>query len=64
MPVPTSTELSPTDTFLERHLGPSPAEQAKMLSELGFATLDDLTAAAVPATIRSHERPRPSRRAR
>ncbi len=56
MPVPTSTDLSPTDTFLERHLGPSPAEQAKMLSELGFATLDDLTAAAVPATIRSHER--------
>ncbi len=26
-----------------------------MLSELGFATLDELTAAAVPATIRSHE---------
>ena len=48
-------QLSPTDTFLERHLGPSPAEQAKMLSELGFATLDELTAAAVPATIRSHE---------
>ena len=48
-------QLSPTDTFLERHLGPSPAEQAKMLSELGFTTLDELTAAAVPATIRSHE---------
>ena len=46
-------ELTPTDTFAERHLGPSPAEQAKMLSELGFATLDDLAAVAVPAAIRS-----------
>ena len=53
MALPTSNELSPTDTFAERHLGPSAAEQAKMLSELGFATVDDLAAAAVPAAIRS-----------
>ncbi len=53
MPPTTSTALSPTDTFAERHLGPGGAEQAKMLSELGFATLDDLAAAAVPAAIRS-----------
>ena len=53
MPPTTSTALSPTDTFAERHLGPGRAEQAKMLSELGFSTLDDLTAAAVPAAIRS-----------
>ncbi len=46
-------DLTPTDTFPERHLGPSAAEQAKMLSELGFATIEDLTAAAVPASIRS-----------
>ena len=46
-------DLSPTDTFVERHLGPSVADQAKMLSELGFATIDDLAAAAVPASIRS-----------
>ncbi|HMK12277.1 MAG TPA: aminomethyl-transferring glycine dehydrogenase, partial [Acidimicrobiales bacterium] len=46
-------ELTSSDTFVERHLGPSPAEQEKMLSELGFATLDDLTAAAVPAAIQS-----------
>ncbi len=46
-------DLTPTDTFVERHLGPSAAEQAKMLSELGFASLDDLSAAAVPAAIRS-----------
>ena len=53
MPPTTSTALSPTDTFAERHLGPGGAEQAKMLSELGFSTLDDLAAAAVPAAIRS-----------
>jgi glycine cleavage system P protein (glycine dehydrogenase) len=46
-------DLTPTDTFPERHLGPSPAEQAKMLSDLGFTSLDDLTTAAVPAAIRS-----------
>ena len=35
-----------------------------MLAELGFATLDDLTAAAVPATIRSHAAARPAGGAR
>ncbi|HTN78262.1 MAG TPA: aminomethyl-transferring glycine dehydrogenase [Acidimicrobiales bacterium] len=48
-------ELMPFERFVERHLGPSPAEQEKMLSELRFATLDDLTAAAVPAAIRSSQ---------
>ncbi len=48
-------DLTPTDTFPERHLGPSPAEQAKMLSDLGFASLDELSAAAVPAAIRSDD---------
>jgi glycine dehydrogenase len=42
-----------TEAFVERHVGPSPAELAKMLSELGFATVDELTASAVPASIRS-----------
>ena len=46
-------DLEPTDRFLDRHIGPSPAEQAKMLSELGYTTLDELTTAAVPALIRS-----------
>jgi glycine dehydrogenase len=40
-----------TVPFAERHIGPSPDEQAKMLAVLGYGSLDDLTAAAVPATI-------------
>jgi glycine dehydrogenase len=44
-------DLEPTDRFVDRHIGPSAAEQAKMLSELGYATLDELTDAAVPRSI-------------
>ncbi|HVF05896.1 MAG TPA: aminomethyl-transferring glycine dehydrogenase [Frankiaceae bacterium] len=40
-----------TVPFAQRHIGPSPDEQAKMLALLGYGSLDDLTAAAVPATI-------------
>ncbi|MBS2966884.1 aminomethyl-transferring glycine dehydrogenase [Actinocrinis puniceicyclus] len=42
--------------FAERHIGPRPEEQAKMLALLGYAGLDELTEAAVPATIRMTER--------
>jgi glycine dehydrogenase len=41
--------------FAERHVGPSPDEQAKMLAVLGYGSLDDLTADAVPATIADRE---------
>ena len=34
--------------FMSRHIGPSPAEQAHMLGTLGYASLDELTAAALP----------------
>jgi glycine cleavage system P protein (glycine dehydrogenase) len=34
--------------FAIRHIGPSPAEQAHMLDRLGYASLDELTAAALP----------------
>jgi glycine dehydrogenase len=37
--------------FADRHIGPSPDEQAKMLAVLGYGSLDDLAAAAVPASI-------------
>ena len=37
--------------FLQRHLGPSPAEQQQMLAELGLADLEALAAAIVPADI-------------
>ena len=42
-------------SFADRHIGPSPAEQAAMLAELGYESLDALVDAAVPAVIREHE---------
>jgi len=46
----------PTDelrsTFADRHIGVSEGEQTAMLAELGYATLDELVDAAVPAAIR------------
>jgi glycine dehydrogenase len=41
-------------SFASRHIGPSPAEVAKMLAVTGFATLDELTEAALPAEIGHH----------
>jgi glycine dehydrogenase len=41
--------------FVARHVGPRPADRAAMLETVGFTSLDDLTAAAVPAGIRAHE---------
>ena len=45
--------------FASRHIGPSPAEQAHMLGTLGYASLDELTAAALPPGLR--RRPQPGR---
>jgi glycine dehydrogenase len=39
--------------FADRHIGPSPDEQAKMLAVVGYGTLGDLVEAALPAAIRS-----------
>src|SRR5439155_4439449 len=39
-------------TFADRHIGVSDGEQEAMLAELGYATLDALVDAAVPAAIR------------
>jgi glycine dehydrogenase len=44
--------LAPTDRFARRHIGPTAAEQMEMLAALGFASLDALTDAAVPRSIR------------
>jgi glycine dehydrogenase len=43
---------TPSDTFVERHIGPNDAEVAEMLRTLGVASLDALTDAAIPAGIR------------
>jgi glycine dehydrogenase len=44
--------LSPTDTFIHRHLGPTDANVGAMLATLGLQSLEELTAATVPADIR------------
>ncbi|MBD1139085.1 aminomethyl-transferring glycine dehydrogenase [Pelagibacterales bacterium SAG-MED46] len=37
--------------FIKRHIGPSKADQQKMLNELGFDSLDDLISKTVPEKI-------------
>ena len=44
--------LDPTDTFVRRHLGSSPAQVAEMLATVGVETLDALIDQTVPAAIR------------
>ncbi|WP_406108310.1 aminomethyl-transferring glycine dehydrogenase [Streptomyces sp. NBC_01003] len=41
--------------FEHRHIGPDEAAQAKMLAQVGYGSLDELTAAAVPDVIKSAE---------
>jgi glycine dehydrogenase len=41
--------------FRGRHIGPSPADQAAMLTALGAASLDSLLDEIVPATIARHD---------
>lgn len=41
--------------FEQRHIGPDTGAQAKMLAQVGYGSLDELTAAAVPEVIRSAE---------
>ncbi|MGZ4675511.1 MAG: aminomethyl-transferring glycine dehydrogenase [Acidimicrobiia bacterium] len=43
---------SPRTHFEDRHIGPDRAEQARMLAALGYESLDTLTDAAVPPSIR------------
>ncbi len=47
------TELDAALPFVERHIGLRPSDVEHMLGELGFASLDELMAAAVPEEIAS-----------
>jgi glycine dehydrogenase len=47
-----SAFLDPADTFVRRHVGPSPADVEAMLEAVGAESLDDLVAEAVPDDIR------------
>ena len=49
----TLAELEQASPFENRHIGPDPAARAKMLAQVGYASLDELSAAAVPEAIRS-----------
>ncbi|MFL6073108.1 MAG: aminomethyl-transferring glycine dehydrogenase [Mycobacteriales bacterium] len=50
----TLADLERGTPFADRHVGPSADERAKMLAVVGYGTLDELLAAAVPAAIRTH----------
>ncbi|MER6606029.1 aminomethyl-transferring glycine dehydrogenase [Streptomyces sp. NPDC000927] len=41
--------------FEQRHIGPDAEAQSKMLAQVGYGSLDELTAAAVPDVIKSAE---------
>jgi glycine dehydrogenase len=41
--------------FAHRHIGPADADQARMLAAVGYASLDELTAAALPPGITDRE---------
>jgi glycine dehydrogenase len=50
---PTLADLEHARPFADRHIGPSAEEVAKMLSVVGYPSLDALTDAAAPGTIRA-----------
>jgi len=52
---PTLLELEQAMPFSMRHIGPRDADQAAMLKELGYDSLDALEAAAVPEAILMRE---------
>ena len=49
----TLSELDNRGEFISRHIGPSAAEQTKMLAALGFDSMDTFIGQVVPAGIRS-----------
>ncbi|WP_353950109.1 aminomethyl-transferring glycine dehydrogenase [Knoellia sp. S7-12] len=51
----TTIHTSDLPAFAERHIGPSDGDVAEMLATIGRASLDELTATAVPDAIRATE---------
>jgi glycine dehydrogenase len=47
------TAIPPPDRFADRHIGPRDGDIDAMLEVFGYASLDELTTAAVPAEIQS-----------
>jgi glycine dehydrogenase len=48
-----ATPLDATVPFARRHIGPAAEDQAKMLAVLGYSSLDELVATAVPSSVHS-----------
>ncbi len=51
LPVTMPANQHVLSAFVSRHIGPNDSEIAEMLSELGFADLEELTRAVVPGSI-------------
>lgn len=49
---PTYADLTQSEDFIRRHIGPSDVEQEKMLVSLGVYTFDELIEKVIPAAIR------------
>jgi glycine dehydrogenase len=49
------TRLERGTPFEQRHIGPDQEARAKMLAQVGYGSLDELTAAAVPDVIKNAE---------
>lgn len=52
-PAPASLRSPAADGFADRHIGPRGSDTSRMLDVLGYADLDALVDAAVPASIRT-----------
>ncbi|PIE37472.1 MAG: glycine dehydrogenase (aminomethyl-transferring) [Gammaproteobacteria bacterium] len=55
MPRQTLAELENHQEFIQRHIGPAPAQQAEMARVAGYNSVDELIEATVPASIRKSE---------
>ncbi len=49
---PAESLLAATDTFVRRHIGPSEDEQTRMLTELGYDSMDAFVRDVIPDSIR------------
>ncbi|MFA1550169.1 aminomethyl-transferring glycine dehydrogenase [Actinomadura chokoriensis] len=50
---PVASPQHPRSAFADRHIGPAPHEQARMLAAIGYSGAEALIDAAVPASIRT-----------
>lgn len=42
------------EQFADRHIGPDPGDERRMLETVGFGSIDELMDAAIPEVIRWH----------